>query len=39
MAAAAVYQPSVYDSLPSLVHAANSLKERDPESLLKNEIA
>ncbi|KAM0742558.1 hypothetical protein ACQRIT_002735 [Beauveria bassiana] len=39
MAAAAVYQPSVYDSLPSLVVAATSLKERNPESLLKNQIA
>ncbi|KAJ3493996.1 hypothetical protein NLG97_g4365 [Lecanicillium saksenae] len=39
MVAAAVYQPSVYKSIPHLFDAAASFKERNPESILKNETA
>lgn len=39
MAAAAVYSPSVYDSLPSLHAASNIFEQLQPQAILEKEIA
>lgn len=38
MAVAAVYTPSVYDSLPDLASAATTFEQRDPQEIIENEI-
>lgn len=39
MAAAAVYSPSVYDSLPNLHAASDSFEQLQPQAILEKEIA